>query len=294
FAAEKDELMSGAEDGFVRKWRLADGACTWHNSQKDRAPVEAVAYSATGKTFAWSTGHMVHVNPDPARVTDGPKNVVHARGHVLHLVLSELEDVMAAVALDGAPPQWWAWGKTADPQFQGAIAIQNVPVGARCAVITWNRDGRPHGIFAHGLRRFTVHDTFDEVARVDTPGVVSALAVSMLLGHIACGDEQGTVGVYAMVEGQPPRRVLEADTKAPVRLVAISRDGDRVVSSSADGQVRLHEPGSGRTSVLVSSRDVKSVDALALSPDGALLAVASDRLISLWDVAAGRCLWSQR
>ena len=111
---------------------------------------------------------------------------------------------------------------------------------------------------------------------------IQSLAFSGDSKRIALGDDDGNVHVVA-TGGTRSHRVLTGHTDE-VHGVDFSRDGTRVVGTSADGSVILWELAGGRR---VLHRGMPSWDA-AFSPDGSLvLAVGDDGMIRRFDGRTG-------
>jgi len=171
-------------------------------------------------------------------------------------------------------------------------------------------------------------ETIEDIAYVGHRGAITALALNVPRGVIASGGRDGVVRIWQLTTGAPTTPYLR-HPDGPINAVAISRDGQRIVSAAADG-ARVWNTASGDleqavpanqaalavaiapngTSVAsgdaagnifgtvlgepgaaVAARAQAAVTALVYSPDGATL-VSGDRSgrIQLWDAATVRPL----
>lgn len=75
-----------------------------------------------------------------------------------------------------------------------------------------------------------------------------------------------------------------------VTCVIFSPDDQTLISSSADGTVRLWDVRSGECLIILHAH-TDWVHSVALSPDGQMLASGSeDQTVKLWDWSTGQCL----
>ncbi|MFO0809240.1 MAG: WD40 repeat domain-containing protein [Gemmataceae bacterium] len=101
------------------------------------------------------------------------------------------------------------------------------------------------------------------------------------------GDNE--IAVFDAADGTPARRML--GHRSEVHRVALSPDGRRAGSSSADGTARVWELGTGKE--LLQLRHDDRVLAAVFSPDGTRIATAShDKTARVWDATTGKQLES--
>ena len=76
----------------------------------------------------------------------------------------------------------------------------------------------------------------------------------------------------------------------PLTAIAVSRDGRRVATASADATARIWDAATGKTLAVLAGH-AAAVWAVAFSPDGALAATGSaDKTIRIWDADSGETL----
>jgi WD40 repeat protein/serine/threonine protein kinase len=102
---------------------------------------------------------------------------------------------------------------------------------------------------------------------------------------LASGSEDRTVRFWDVGAALAERDVLTAHTGG-VAALAITPDGQTLVSGGADGRIRTWAMSTGRPLVELEAPGVKEpVEGLAISPDGRTLA---DSRVGLWDLKTAR------
>src|SRR5690606_16738502 len=114
----------------------------------------------------------------------------------------------------------------------------------------------------------------------EEPIVVRALSISGDGTRFACGLYDGRLSVNAMDTAAPPEWIA---TGAPLRSLAWSPDGARLVSGHENGRLKLWDVATRRVIAEATAHDHWAMG-VAFSPDGSLLASAS--------YAGDLCIWS--
>ena len=108
-------------------------------------------------------------------------------------------------------------------------------------------------------------------------------------GTLATAGKDGIAIVWDAAAGAPLRRLRHGG--GPIRSLAVSADGKRLVTGGRDGSARVWDTASGR--LVATLPHPKAVDVVRVSPDGRLVATgAGDRFARVWEAATGRLLYS--
>lgn len=76
--------------------------------------------------------------------------------------------------------------------------------------------------------------------------------------------------------------------RGDIRSVALSRDGQRLISASADRDIRIWDFASRQC--LQTITDDSAISEVIISADDRLIISASDNIIKIWDIASGNCM----
>jgi len=122
-------------------------------------------------------------------------------------------------------------------------------------------------------------------------GVLLAAAAKNQGAATAAGIEPRTVVVWDLASGSEVLKVAVGDY---VRTLAISPDRSLLFVSANAAHARVWDLKTRRERApLLHERSELFIDALALSPDGRLVATASSSSLRLWDSQSGEQLWSR-
>ena len=124
-----------------------------------------------------------------------------------------------------------------------------------------------------------------EKIRTNTP--LQTLQYTDQNRQLLATQEPGTITQWKTAQ---PTQVRQFNHGGAVYAVAISSDGNTIVSGSADQTVRVWDAETGQQRFQMNGH-VGAVHSLAISPDGALvLTSGADRSLRLWDAVGGRQL----
>jgi len=133
-----------------------------------------------------------------------------------------------------------------DVGLQRGAAPRRVPADGRgpLAALRFPADGPPVGVelIARGAVVWTFGATPAAVLRVELPGGVSSVALSATGGRVAVGGGRGRVSVRSVPDGGEVM-TIDTATGAPVRLMALSDDGERVAAPTAGHMVGVWSAG---------------------------------------------------
>jgi RNA polymerase sigma factor (sigma-70 family) len=333
FAAGYGDWQDGRRDtltGEIVLWDAVTGKGL-RRIGKGTAPVQAIAFSPSGKSLAAVTLNSSVLLWDPATGKPliganahqaGVKSATFVGGRTLvtagydHTVrawdLAKNEqrqvlvggDVSAGVMAVSADGKQLAWGG-----LDGKVRLCDAATGKEERVIeghtgaVWSVAFAPDGKrLASGGQDKTIRlwdvATGKELRLLEGHGNwVIALAFAPSGRLLASGSVDKTVRLWDADSGKEMRK-LDGHVQE-VSVVTFSPDGRTLASASRDDTVRLWEVATGRVRWQFGP-GVMGRAAVAFSPDGRLLLTATsdkDRGIRLWDLASGKELcnvWGHR
>lgn len=173
----------------------------------------------------------------------------------------------------------------ADVVERGTVALEGAPDTANAIrSFAWSPDGALIAAPEPGNNRVALIDAETRalartIAAQDEP--VRSVAFSPDGSRLATGSREITIW---NVESGEMVATLEGHTQ-PALSLAFSPDGATLVSTGADGSVRLWDAGTGEPQSQV--RLGVAGQAVAFSPDGATFAAYGERIVKVWEVESG-------
>jgi WD40 repeat protein len=260
-------VAGACEDGTVRLWNPATGELVVELVGHAGA-VRAVAFAPDGKTLVSSGADRL------VRVWDVPYRQQAAAwpGHAGPVLGVAVTADGKAVVSAGEAADAFLWdAKTGTPRpLRGHL----FPV--------WGAAAAPRG----GLVATAGDDTYLKLWDAATGQELTNLMRTNLRcaafapdgERVAVGDRGGKVWVYAVPSDTPPiRYALPANAAA-----VLPRPGGGAVTADASGTVRAWDAAGGVTAEFVTATGI--TPAVALSPDGKLVAAADGNDVVLWDI----------
>ena len=290
-------LASADGDGTVKLWNPATGQAVGAplHATTDGATVTGVAFSPNGKLLAsaedngtvriWNplTDQALGVPPPPTN-SNPPHDASAVAFSPDGKLLASYGDrpirlrnpVTGQPA--GAPLQTGGRNSVSGVAFSPNGNLLATTDGSG-TVRLWNPvTGQPAGTPLHAT---------------STQYGVSGLAFSPNGKLLATADGDGTVRLWNPVTGQPAGAPLHA-TRTPVDMSEVAFSPHGMLVASANGTVRLWNPVTGQAAAAplrTRSNSQNSVSAVALSPNGKLLASADgDGTVRVWNTVTGQAL----
>lgn len=240
-------LLSAGDDGTVRLWHLDPIKTTSQTLNDHDGRVLSVIFSPDGRTFASAGADGVILLRQVADPTAKPTRLEGHQGEVFALAFSPNGQILASAGIDNMVNLWDLTRTTPEPT---------------------------------GLEGHT--------------STVLSLAFSPDGQTLASGSADRTIKLWDVTAPLTKTAVLKGHTNS-VTDVAFSPNGQTLASASFDKTVRLWDVSTW-SALTVNSADgtlpleatilnghENSVDSLAFSPDGQLLAsVSADRSLRLW------------
>jgi WD40 repeat protein len=241
-------VVSGSGDHTLRVWDLATGE------------TKMILQGHTGEVYA------VAVTPDGRHVVSGSGDHTLrvwdlAAGETKMILRGHTDSVKAvAVAPDGRHLVSGSDDRTLRVWDLETGEIKKVPHGP-----SWWKDAK---------RQWIAQSKTGVSAVVVTPD-----------GRHAVGPDDKTLRVWDLATGET--KTTLGRHASEVNALAITPDGRRVISGSADGTLRVWDLATEQTTMTLQSHAGK-VNAVAITPDGRHVVSSSyDNTLRIWDLATG-------
>ena len=319
-------LATADDRGLVELWQSDTGAPLESFSQAAAGPAVVrlasdgqtiLSAGADGRLTAWRGGAVASIRvgaPLDGLVAAGGEQAVVADSSAAVRFVDVAANAVGRTLREGLPPPLSLalrpdGARLAIGAADGAVRIVNPGDGAE--IVTLDAEGPVTALAwrGDGQRLAAATSAGGGAARISTfgppaPGPTPARelerhdAVAVAAGVVRLGWDKDGRDVWALhADGALARWALAApaalfklDHGGPVLAVAVSRDGETIVSGGADQSVRVWDATTGQQRAQMTGH-TGPVHALAFTPEEALVVSASaDRTIRLWDVAGGRQL----
>lgn len=269
FGPQGNVILTGADDGLVRLWRL-DGQAEPVVLAGHTAEVRSVAFSGDGKAVASAGDDQTVIVWDSLTGAETARLVGHT-GRVTTVAFGP-DAKIASAGSDASVIVWSRLGTSGSPFQEHTKSVRDIgfnldgsqvfSVGKDGRVVAWKPDG-------------TVKERQEEAYEIQT------LAVRDDGGQIATSGDDGVVRLW---DADDLSLVDEHSAHSGrVWSVAYSPDGSRVASSGVDGRVVVTELSTGEQTTLTSSAPSKR----AVAFGGAELVGwgSDDGTVTVWNLA---------
>jgi WD40 repeat protein len=276
-------LASAGDDGHLLLWQ-PDG--TILQTLPFAHPVRALAWSPDSSQLAVGSGRAVaFMDTTTARVL-----AANARVHLAPVTALGWTQISPALCISGGEDtQAVVWdGQT--HHLRGIFRQHTAPILALTTLFDVAATASEGGIIRlwNALSGEILHGSFD------TQGQPIRTVAFAFTGMLACGSDDGVVRLWK--DGRICTRAapsafglhcLDAPTSlradhGPVRAVAFSPDGALLATGGDDRQLALWQ--GTRLSPAFTQTLPEAIAALAWSPSGSLLAIASGPQVTLWQL----------
>jgi RNA polymerase sigma factor (sigma-70 family) len=290
FSPDGSKLAScGGQE--VSLWDLAAGR-ELRRVKGDERKVDWVTFSPDGKTMAYAgNDHRIRIAP-----LEGEPRLL--RGHVHHIfnvAFSGDGKTLASASADETVRIWDVESgkelKALKGHTDGIQALALSPDGWRVATRSQDRTVRVwNASTGEPLVQVPIADTWTH----PLPIVFSPDGRAVVFhdqGRIHFIDPQDGRAVAPPLEDEDPPSIdpipglFPGKRNTPICSLVFSPNGEFLVTGRSSGFLRIwHVP----TRTVKRSFTLSPIHSLALSPDGALLALGGDRGVTFWDASTGK------
>ena len=321
FSPNGQLVLTGASNGEIRLWRVADGeqlfVCPAHVDW-----VWSVAFSPDGQTFASAGGDQVirlwniqtgqcirtfqeHTNRVRSIAFSPDGTLLASGGDDQFVRIWDVRTGQCISEMAGHTGEIWSLAFSPDGQVVASggndhdILLWDVHLGqcfnilwgdiGQVGTVTFNADGQ---ILASSSRDqgICLWDVYQgqKLRNLNrASNEIFSIAFSPDDRLLACSDSDNVIQVWNIQTGQYLQTLYGHQKR--IRSVAFSSDGKVLVSGSEDQSVKLWQVNTGQCLRTLRGH-ANPVWSIAFSPDGDRLASGSeDQKVRIWNVKSGTC-----